>query len=103
MLKKFDAILLAAGNGTRLRPITRSIPKCLVDILGKPLLEYWLDLLRKSDSLSKIFINTHYLAEQVQEFLNERPKSRINIERTFEAQLLGTAGTLLANQNFLWR
>ena len=40
------ALLLAAGLGTRLRPITNKIPKCLIKINGKPLLEYWLDLLK---------------------------------------------------------
>ena len=39
------ALLLSAGFGTRLRPLTKSIPKCLVPISGKPLMEYWLDTL----------------------------------------------------------
>ena len=59
-----------------------------------------LDLESRICGCSDILVNTHYLAEQVQGFLNQRPKSRINIEISFEAELLGTAGTLLANQNF---
>ena len=62
------AILLAAGFGTRLRPLTNNIPKCLVPIKGKALLEIWLDKL--SDVGVKDFlINTHYLPEKVESFI----------------------------------
>ena len=62
------ALLLAAGLGTRLRPITDTTPKCLVPIHGKPLLEYWLDLLL-SAGIDRILINTHYLAEAVRDYV----------------------------------
>ena len=99
MNKPIRALLLAAGLGTRLRPVTLTTPKCLVQIGKRPLLEHWISNL-ESCGCSDILVNTHYLAEQDQGFLNQRPKSRINIEISFEAELLGTAGTLLANQNF---
>ena len=54
------ALLLAAGLGTRLRPLTERVPKCLVPIRGKPLLAYWLDLLLPS-GIDKVLVNTHYL------------------------------------------
>ena len=59
------AILLAAGLGTRLRPITDKIPKCLVPINGKPLIDYWLEQLTKA-GIEKFLINTHYLHEKVE-------------------------------------
>ncbi len=54
------ALLLAAGLGTRLRPITDKIPKCLVPIQGKPLLEIWLDKLYEA-GVQEFLVNTHYL------------------------------------------
>ncbi|NQY17921.1 sugar phosphate nucleotidyltransferase, partial [Alteromonas sp.] len=59
------AILLAAGMGSRLKPITEHVPKCLVPICGIPLLELWLEKLVKL-GVEEILINTHYLAEQVE-------------------------------------
>src|SRR3989339_663077 len=53
------AFLLAAGLGTRLRPLTESIPKCLVRVSGRPLLFHWLDLLER-EKVREVLINTHY-------------------------------------------
>ncbi len=93
------AILLAAGFGTRLQPITNFIPKCLVPIKGKPLLEIWLENLTLS-GVNDILINTHYLPEHVNQFvLKSRFSSYCKI--TFEENLLGTAGTLLKNLDFM--
>ena len=61
------AILLAAGYGTRLRPLTNKIPKCLVSIKGKPLLQIWLEQLTAA-GIGPFLINTHYLADQVVDF-----------------------------------
>ena len=61
------ALLLAAGLGTRLRPLTDRTPKCLVPVLGKPLLEYWLDMLL-GGGIAEVLVNTHHLAEQVEAY-----------------------------------
>ncbi|MBF0127941.1 MAG: NTP transferase domain-containing protein, partial [Magnetococcales bacterium] len=60
------AIILAAGLGTRFRPMTDTIPKCLLPIDGRPLLSIWLDHLR-SQGVDEVLINTHWLAGQVEE------------------------------------
>ena len=64
------ALLLAAGLGTRLRPLTNHTPKCLVPIAGRPLLAQWLEQL-ESISCQAAIVNTHYLADQVVAFLNK--------------------------------
>ncbi len=92
------AILLAAGFGTRLRPLTNSIPKCLVPIKGKPLLEIWLDRLSAS-GVERFLINTHYLPEAVEKFIHASKYNNI-ADIVYEPILLGTAGTLIANRGF---
>lgn len=92
------AILLAAGYGTRLQPLTITIPKCLVPINGKPLLEIWLERLTES-GIGPFLINTHYLTEQVNAFIGSSPYSD-QVTLVQENELLGTAGTLIANLDF---
>lgn len=92
------AILLAAGCGTRLRPLTNNIPKCLVPIKGKPLLAIWLERLTEA-GIGPFLVNTHYLAEQVEVFIEASP-CREQITLVHEQVLLGTAGTLIANLDF---
>ena len=92
------AFLLAAGLGTRLRPVTNHIPKCLVPINGKPLLEYWLENLTKA-GITEFLINTSYLSAEVENYV----KSSIykdNITLVHETELLNTGGTLLFNKHF---
>src|SRR5260370_4777615 len=93
------AFLLAAGNGTRLRPLTDSIPKCLVPIRGVPLLQIWMDLCRRN-GISEVLINVHAHAAVVRRFLQE---SNIDLKVTVleEKVLLGSAGTLLANRQWV--
>lgn len=93
------AVLLAAGLGTRLRPITDDIPKCLVPVNGKPLLQYWLEIFFQGN-IEKILINTHYLADKVRGFVAES-QWRDRIELVHETELLGTGGTLLQNRDWL--
>ena len=93
------ALLLAAGLGTRLRPITLHTPKCLVPIGGEPLLGRWLRQLDQAGCES-VLINTHYLAEEVEAFLKSWQSSTMTVQTFHEPELLGTAGTLLANQEF---
>ncbi len=87
-----QAILLAAGFGSRLRPLTDSIPKCLVPINGKPLLYIWLEQLHLA-GIESFLINTHYLSDKVVEAIQNHPlKDKVTLIN--EAQLLGTASTV---------
>ncbi len=92
------ALLLAAGFGTRLRPVTNETPKCLVKINEKPLLSYWFNIL-SSDSIDKILVNTHYLPEKVSEFIKTSDYAS-KVKVVFEGSLLGTGGTILKNKEF---
>lgn len=89
------ALLLAAGLGSRLKPVTDHIPKCLVPINGKPLLGYWLDLLSHA-GIDHFFINLHYFSDAVREYIATTPyQSKITFIE--EEELLGTGGTLKKN------
>lgn len=92
------AILLAAGLGTRLRPLTNTIPKCLVPIKGEPLLGIWLERLAQA-GMGPFLVNTHYLAEQVEAFIAASPH-RKQVRLVHESNLRGTAGTLITNLDF---
>lgn len=93
-----NALLLSAGLGTRLRPITESVPKCLVPIHGKPLMTYWLDRLL-CHGIEHVVINTHYLSEVVNAYVDaSRWKDSINL--VHETELLGTGGTVLRNKEY---
>jgi len=99
MSRPLRALLLAAGLGTRLRPLTLHTPKCLMPVAGEPLLGRWLRQLEAA-GCEAVLINTHYLADQVEAFLLERPAGPMGVHTIHEPELLGTAGTLLANQAF---
>lgn len=84
------AMVMAAGFGTRMRPLTEHLPKPLVQVLGKPLIDYSLDLLAKS-GVEEAVVNSHYLAELLEAYLLERKSSpRIIISR--EDSVLETGG-----------
>ncbi len=92
------ALLLAAGFGTRLRPLTNSVPKCLVSIAGEPLLGIWLRRLNAA-GVEGFLVNTHYLSDQVFAYLDAHPlRERITV--VHEPLLRGTAGTLIANIDY---
>ncbi|WP_376967571.1 nucleotidyltransferase family protein (plasmid) [Azospirillum sp. A26] len=92
------ALLLAAGFGTRLRPLTDTVPKCLVPIGDRSLLDLWLDLLFTS-GIERVLVNTHHHAETVCRHLAASCWSN-RIDWVHEPALLGTGGTVLANRNF---
>jgi mannose-1-phosphate guanylyltransferase len=92
------ALLLAAGLGTRLRPITNTIPKCLVPIHGRPLIDYWFDLLFTAQ-FERALVNVHYFPEVVRAHIAASPwRDRIDI--VHEHDLLGTGGTIVANRAY---
>ncbi len=92
------ALLLAGGMGSRLRPLTDSIPKCLVPISGRPLISYWFDILFQA-GLKRALVNTHYLAEHVRDFCG-RSEWCDRIDLVHEDNLLGTCGTLRTNRAY---
>ena len=93
------AFLLAAGQGTRLRPLTDKTPKCLVPIRNVPVLGIWLELCRRF-AIGEVLINLHSHAELVQEYV-ERNKSGVKVHLSRESVLLGSAGTLRANRDWV--
>ena len=92
------ALLLAGGFGSRLRPLTDTIPKCLVPINGRPLLAYWLDLLFMA-GVERTLINTHHLADKVRNFVLTSPW-RERVDLVHEELLIGTGGTIVANRAY---
>ena len=98
---KTKVLLLAGGLGTRLRPLTDSVPKCLVPIRGRPLLDYWFD--RFADAgIRDVLINTHHLPAQVRAYAERVNRSgRFDVRESFEPVLLGSAGTLHANRGWI--
>ena len=92
------AFLLAAGNGTRLRPLTDNIPKCMVPIHGTPLLGIWMEWCRLS-GIDEVLVNVHAHADAVIHYL--AGNVGVNITISYEPELLGSAGTLYANREFV--
>jgi len=97
-VKEVKALLLAAGLGTRLHPLTDKWPKCLMPIGDRPLLEYWLETLH-SANVNDVLVNLHHHSEIVEKFIN-RPRFKNWVHPVYEETLLGTAGTLRANKDF---
>src|ERR1700682_3691954 len=85
------ALVLAAGEGTRLRPLTLDRPKPMVPLGGRPLLEHLVDLLR-NHGIREIAINLHYKAEAITSYFGDGSRFGVSITYSPEAQLLGSAG-----------
>jgi len=125
--KSMKAFLLTAGLGTRLRPLTDKTPKCLLPINGKPLLQIWIEILSRYD-VDQVLINTHWHHEKVEAFVKQRVndltphyhlpdcpdtsgelRGRLGkeggtwpeVKLFYEPELLGSAGTLLANKDWV--
>lgn len=93
------AFLLAAGVGSRLRPITDTTPKCMLVIGGRPLLEIWLDALARA-GVGEVLVNLHHLPDVVRQHLAGRSGPPA-VRTAFEPELLGSAGTLAANRRWV--
>lgn len=95
------ALLLAAGLGTRLRPLTDATPKCLVPIGGRPLLDHWIERLGDA-GVTEAVINTHSLAGKVRDHVAEINRAgRLRLVDAFEPELLGSAGTVSAHASLV--
>ena len=88
--KLTKAMILAAGYGTRLNPLTLHTPKALIKYKGVPLIEHVIKKLIFS-GIEEIVVNTHYLTEQVEEYFNKNDFG-IKINLSFEKEILGTGG-----------
>lgn len=93
------AFLLAAGVGSRLRPITDAIPKCMVTIDGQPLLDIWLDAFDRA-GVDEVLVNLHHLPDVVCHHIAARTGPPA-VRTFFEPELLGSAGTLIANREWV--
>jgi len=85
------AIILAAGLGTRLKPITDTMPKALVPVAGKPLLEHIVSKI-KAAGFDEIIVNVHHFAEQIIDFFKEKNNFDIRIEISDETEMLLETG-----------
>jgi NDP-sugar pyrophosphorylase family protein len=94
------ALILVGGKGTRLRPITLKIPKCMMDVHGKTVTEHMFDLLKKY-GVRDVILSTGYLKEKVRENYGDGSKFGVNINYVEEDEPLGTAGPLKLAKNFL--
>jgi len=88
-----DVLLLAAGFGTRLRPLTLQRPKALLPLLGLPLLEHHLRRFLDDPLVGRVVVNGHHLADQLQAFIDAHPR-RARLRFSPEPAILGTGGAL---------
>ncbi len=88
-----EALVMAGGFGTRLLPLTQDIPKPMLPVAGRPILEHIIDQLRSAD-ICKVVLATHYLPEQIHDHFGEGQKFGVDIEYVHEEIPLGTAGAL---------
>ncbi|WP_409251362.1 sugar phosphate nucleotidyltransferase [Bacillus sp. SCS-153A] len=94
------AVILAGGKGTRLKPYTLSVPKPMVTIMNKPILEYNIALL-KENGITSIMITTCYKAEKISEYFGDGSKFGVNITYFQEDLPLGTAGGVFESSSYL--
>jgi mannose-1-phosphate guanylyltransferase len=85
------AMILAAGEGARLRPLTEYIPKCMVPINGKPILEYNIEWLRRF-GIREVMINLYHLPKVITDYFGDGSRWGIKITYSIEKEVLGTAG-----------
>ncbi|MCB0323793.1 MAG: nucleotidyltransferase family protein, partial [Bdellovibrionales bacterium] len=86
-------LLLSAGFGTRLRPLTECLPKPLIRIGDKTLIERNLELLARA-GISRVFINLHYLGDQIRQFVGDGSRWGMTVEYAEEPTLLDTGGAI---------
>ncbi len=102
------AMILAAGKGTRVRPITYTIPKPMIPILQKPVMEFLVELLRQH-GFNQIMVNVSHLADEIENYFRDGQRFGVEIGYSFEGQIvdgvlegkaLGSAGGMRRIQDF---
>jgi mannose-1-phosphate guanylyltransferase len=108
MQTPMKAMILAAGKGTRVRPITHTTPKPMIPILQKPVMEFLLELL-KEHGFDEIMVNVSHLAEEIENYFRDGQRFGVEIAYSFEGRIedgeligeaLGSAGGLKRIQDF---
>lgn len=94
------AMILAAGYGTRLRPLTDKRPKCLMPVMNRPLLGLWLGRLA-SWGAERAVVNTHHLADMVHAYLGDEAPEGLDVAISHEPEILGTGGGPVAARELL--
>jgi mannose-1-phosphate guanylyltransferase/mannose-1-phosphate guanylyltransferase/phosphomannomutase len=93
-------MVLAAGLGTRLRPITRSVPKPMVPVLNRPVMEHILLLLSRQ-GFTEVVANLHWFPEVIKSHFGDGSRCGVGLEYSMERQLLGTAGGVRRAESML--
>lgn len=93
------AMILAAGFGTRLRPLTDFKPKALVPVLNKPIIGHTIDYL-KTYGFTDIVVNTHHHYKQIYEYLDEGKPFNVDVKVLVESEILGTGGGIQNSKEF---
>jgi NDP-sugar pyrophosphorylase family protein len=88
------ALILAAGKGQRLGEVTKKLPKPMIEIDGKPILEHNLNMCRDAE-VADIYINLHHASDKITNYFGDGSKHGVNITYNYERKLLGTAGCLI--------
>jgi mannose-1-phosphate guanylyltransferase/phosphomannomutase len=94
------AVVMAGGEGSRLRPLTLHRPKPLVPVVNKPVMQHIIELLARH-GIRDIVVTLHYLAEEIEEYFGNGSEFGVNIEYTVEDTPLGTAGSVKKGQHLL--
>lgn len=98
---KRAAIILAAGHGTRLMPYTVTLPKCLLPVGGRPLMDYWLNALEKAN-VSKVTVTSHAHDKWMQKYVYRvRLESPFHLQEAYEPVLRGSAGAIAINRGLV--
>ena len=93
------AMVLAAGMGVRLKPLTDNRPKCLMPLAGRPLIDWTLSWL-KGHGITECVINLHYLPDMVKAFVGNGSQYGVEVHYSYETELLGTAGAVKKVEDF---
>lgn len=101
----YQCVILAGGLATRLRPITKNIPKAMLDIEGVPFIEYQIKLLKKY-GINNIILCVGYKGEMIEDYLKDGTHLGVKINYSYEETLLGTGGAIrnaikILNEHFL--
>jgi mannose-1-phosphate guanylyltransferase len=94
------AMVMAAGKGTRLRPVTDLVPKPMAPVANRPVLHHILRLLKRH-GLEEVVLNLHHLPEAITGYVGDGSALGLDVRYSFEPELLGTAGGVKKNEDFL--